>query len=117
VSEKDHCANVSSFVVLDERGAPVEYEGPFEFTRDGGSFEVSMPIGHDDDASIHRTAAAILRERVGDHAVTIADGGIEATGVIEGADILESTLVVRVNDGHYVSPSDVDDRSEEGDGS
>jgi len=104
---------INRFAFLDgQNGAHIEYEGPFEFARDGASFEVSIPIDPDDYAGIYQTTAENLSERVGDFGVAVADGGIEASGVIEAAEILESTLVVRVDDGRYVSSSDVDiDRS------
>jgi hypothetical protein len=100
---------INQFAFLDgHRGAHAGYKGPFELTRDGGSFEVSIPVDPNHYAGIHQTTAENLSERVGDFGVAVAGGRIEATGVIEAADILESTFIVRVNDGRYLSSSELD---------
>ena len=100
---------INRFAFLDaDDGAAIEYEGPFEFRRDAGSFEVDIPTDPDDYAGIHEGTAENLTERDGDFGVALADAGIEASGVIEAADVIEGKLTIRVDDGAYADPSELD---------
>lgn len=100
-------------VVSSTDGATFEYDGPFNFIRDGGHFEVPIPVDPDDYAGIHETTAENLSEREGDILIARADDRIEGSGTIEAADVIEDDLVIRVDDAAYVDPSEVDiDRSE-----
>jgi len=95
-------------VVLDKHnGPPVEHEGPFESRREDSSFEVSIPVNPDDGSGITRPTAAMLSQSVRVVGVAIADGGIEAVGIIQNVDTCESTAVVTVDEGRYDVPSGV----------
>lgn len=100
---------VNRFAFVDpDDGGNIEYEGPFEVTRDGGSVEIMIPADPDDYAGVHEGTAERLTDRQGDFGVALADGGIFASGVIEAVDVLEGKLIVRLNDGNYADPSEVD---------
>jgi len=99
--------NSVAFVNPDD-GAAVEYDGPFECTRDGGHAEITIPTDPDDYAGIHEGTADRLTDRVGDIGVALADGGIEVSGIIAAADRIEAGLVVRIDDGAFADPADVD---------
>jgi len=93
--------NTLAFIDPDD-GAAVDYRGPFEFLRDGGSAEITIPVDGNDAAGLWETTAKNLTDRVGDIGVAIADGGVESSGIIEAADIHEGDcLVIRINDGAY----------------
>lgn len=99
---------INSFAFVDrDNGAHFEFEGPFEFMRDGGSFEVTMGTGLD-DGEIARETAESYTDRHGDIGIAIRDGEIYASGEIEAADLLEDLLCVRVDDAVHVSPADLD---------
>lgn len=101
-------STINSFAFVDpDDGASVEYDGPFEVTRDGGSVEIEVPADPDDYAGIHPGTAERLADREGDLGVALADASIFATGVIEAAGVLDEKLVIRLNDGNYADPSQV----------
>ncbi|SEO69980.1 hypothetical protein SAMN05216388_101737 [Halorientalis persicus] len=105
----EHKDSINSLAFVDgDSGSHVEYGGPFAFTRDGGTAEVTIPVDPDDYAGIYETTAENLTDREGDLAVAVADGGIEVTGFIDAAVIEEGRLVVAIDDGNYAGPSDID---------
>lgn len=111
VSDGDHTApdTVNSVTVIDsDDGGSLTYDGPFSFLRDGGEWEITLPVDPDDRAGIHETTAENLTERVGDFAIAWADGSGEASGKIVAADVLEADLLFRVNDPTHVDPADID---------
>lgn len=99
---------VNKLALVNDDGGNIVYDGPFEFLRDGGRWELIVPIGEDEYAGIHEQTAETLSERVGDLALALADGGLEASGYIETAEIIEGQLVFGVDDGNHLSPSEVD---------
>lgn len=99
---------INRFAFIDpDDGSSVEYEGPFQVSRDAWNVEIEVPTDPDDYAGIHEDTAERLTDREGDLGMALADGGVFASGVIEAADVLEETLVIRLNDGNYASPSEV----------
>lgn len=102
-------SSINRFVFLNgENGANVEYEGPFEYVQDGGSFEVIIPVASSDGVGVHETTAKKLSDRIGSIGIALADGGVEASGVIEAADIIDGKLIVRVNNPSRITPSQAD---------
>jgi len=89
-------------------GFTLEYDGPFGFTRDGGDFELALPISRTTDVGIFPETADSLTETEGEILVARTDGDVEASGLIEAADIIEDELLVRVDDPEYAGPSDLD---------
>jgi len=89
-------------------GATIKYDGPFSFTRDGGSAEVTLPIDPGDDAGIYEATAENLTERVGDIVIARNVSGVESSGIIDAADVVEDMLIIRIDDAEYLSPSDID---------
>lgn len=109
-----HKETVNSLAFLDsEDGASVEYRGPFAIMRDAGSAEVAIPVDPDDYAGIHEGTAENLADRVGDFAVALADASIEVSGRIESVGFVDGDLLVRINDGNRVSPSEINVDPEE----
>lgn len=101
--------SIDSIAFIDrETGSHVAYDGPFTCDRDGHCVDISMPIGEGDSEIIHQTASN-LADRTNDIAVTTWATEIETTGIIEAADVIEDTLVVRINDRASVSANGVDD--------
>lgn len=101
---------INNFAFVDtDGGSKIEYSGPFPITRDGGDFEVAIPVNPDDYAGIHEQTAENLTDRVEDIAVAIRDGSIYASGVIDAVEIIEQSLIVRVDDGNRVDPSEMEE--------
>jgi hypothetical protein len=88
-------------------GFTLEYDGLFEFLRDGGDFELALPIDTD-DSGIYPETADSLTDTEGEILIARTDGDVEASGLIAAADIIEDDLLVRVDDPEYVSSSDLD---------
>ena len=99
--------NSLAFLNPDDAAA-IEYQGPFTFLRDGGSWETSIPADPDDYSGVHRDTAGNLTDTVGHILVAIADGEVVASGYIESADVIEEKLMIRVNDPERLNPSEVD---------
>jgi len=100
---------VNSITIVDSTdGATLEYDGPFNFIRDGPEFEIAIPVGTDDRAAIHEQTAENLTEREGDFLIARVDGSVTASGEITAADIIENDLLFRVDDADYVDPADVE---------
>ena len=97
---------INSFAFLDPKeGSHIEYGGPFEFERDGGQVEVSLPLKELPGGDV---TADNLTERDGDIGVALADGEIKSSGIISTADIIGEEVIVRVDDGDYADPSKFD---------
>lgn len=96
-----------------ETGSHVAYDGPFACRREGTSVEISIPLG-DTEARITHQTAANLTDRVGDIAVTTWATGVDTTGHIEAADIIEDVLTVQIDDGNTVGPEAITSDTEGG---
>jgi hypothetical protein len=102
-------ARITSFAFVNpEDGHVIEYEGIFEFERDGGCDYVTIPCDGNSSDSIHPRTAQRLTTQTGDIGIAMTDDGITASGIIESADIIEEELLIRVDDAEWASPSDVD---------
>jgi hypothetical protein len=104
---------VESFTfIAPEDGEAVQYDGGFQWLRDGGSFEVTIPIDFDraHKEAISERTAQYLTDRTDDIGVAMdRSGGLVGSGIIEACDVLEDGLVVRVNDSAWVDPETVPD--------
>jgi len=54
---------------------------------------------------VHETTAKKLSDRIGSVGIALADGGIEASGMIEAAEVIDGELMVRVNNPGRITPS------------
>jgi len=99
---------ITSFAFVNRAdGHAIEYEGIFEFERDGGCDYITIPCGDTSDG-IHPRTAQRLTTRTGDIGIAMTADGITASGIIQSADVIEEELLVRVDDAEWASPSDVD---------
>ena len=105
---------VNAFVIVDpENGSNHTFDGPFDFTRDGGNFELALPIGTGTGTITEVEAETITDANPDDAAkgklaLALADGGVEGSGVIVAADRLESDVLVSVDAPLYLEPGEVD---------
>lgn len=88
--------------------ASIQYDGPFTFLREGGSWQTAIPADPDDYSGIYRDTAESLTDTVGHILVAIADGEVVASGFIESADVIEDELRIRVDDPERLNPSEID---------
>lgn len=100
---------INAVVFIDpETGETFEYTGPYSFRRDGGDWEADIPVDLEERGGIEDTTADSITESVGELALAYVDTRIEASGVIEAADVIDGTLTIRVDDPDHATPADVD---------
>lgn len=103
----DRMVNSFAFVKVGT-GASFVFDGPFPFLRDGGHFEVAIPVDPDDHAGIHRDVAENYLDNEGNIGIALADGELHASGTIEAVEIVDGQLAIRVDDPEYVSRSEIE---------
>lgn len=100
---------INAVVLVDpETGATFEHTGPYSFRRDAGDWEADIPADREERGGIEATTAESITDSVGEIALAYVDTRIEASGVIQAADVIEGTLTIRVDDPDHASPEDVD---------
>lgn len=98
--------SINSIVLLTEF-ARDKIEGPFDFLRDGGQFEATIPHSALDERNIHPEDVGNFE---GGTAVALADGQIVGHGEVVGMDAHpdEPEVLLAVDDPLHADASEID---------
>jgi len=98
-------------VIITEGNSLTHIEGPFEFERDGGNWEVVMPVSEDDvSGTISEYQAENMSSDNERKAISLRDGEPASYGTVLVTDYLEdeSVVVLAVDDAVMVSSVEIE---------
>lgn len=83
-----------------------QYHGLFEMERDGGAFEVIIPL--DDSQGIHPETVEQLREHDEDRVVALDVDEVVDYGRVEAFDVFDDWAAIRVDSVDWMEPDDTE---------
>lgn len=117
-------ASVERVLIVDPTdGATIAYEGPFEFGRDGGIFEIALSVGTrpvmggppveagvlaDRDIETIPDREGSLLEEAPEHLLIAANGErVVASGQITAVGVGDERVGIAADDPNYIAPSEI----------